>query len=95
MLDEPTLTRMYLDLIAQTRSRLDLLVAGALPRDVSELAHSMHGATAMLGAISLAEAAALLEQQPQPLAVVPKIVEAMRLDCLALETALREQQVKV
>ena len=95
MLDGDTLAQTYRELLRQTRERLPQLAAMSTGKQLAELAHSIRGAAAMMGAVAIAQIAADLELCPVPGAAALRETEQMRAACCALEAALREQEVQL
>lgn len=95
VLDSATLSHIYAELLKQTRLRLTGLEQATHPDQVQAVAHSICGSAGMLGAATLAAAAAALEAHPTPDENLVRALESMRRGCAALEAALRERQVEL
>ncbi len=91
LLDEPILKQTYSDFLANTRLRLQTFPAASEEKAVQEVAHSLRGTAAMLGANQISRAIAQLEREPASSARVARVVEQLFADCTTLEAALRKE----
>ena len=91
LLDASILAQTYRDFLSQTRLRLKGFPAASEEKAVREMAHSLRGTAAMLGAGRIAAAVVRLEEEPVTSRAVEQVIELLHAECAALELALRKE----
>ncbi len=93
LLDPFVIADTYREFLAQTRLRLGSLPKADETRQLHEVAHTMRGTAAMLGASGIATLVTQLEYGPITASRLKKITEQLEDSCTRLELALRRVQV--
>ncbi len=93
LLDPSVIADTYREFLAQTRLRLGSLPKADETRQLHEVAHTMRGTAAMLGASGIAILVTQLEHGPITTLRLEQVTRQLEGSCTRLELALRQAQV--